>query len=154
MDQSAQGADPSEGWHALGAVGLALLIMGSVDILLAWIPLRIGDPEWEFGTISATLNNMPVPSMGLALILSHAAAQGNKTELAAVALWCVIVVLVLVGAAVLYALDVPMALRAVQGDVPRRALRAAMIKAGAAFVVYLAFHLWSIFYSVRTFRRP
>jgi hypothetical protein len=127
--------------------------MGSVDILLAWIPPRIGDPEWEFGTISAMLNNMPVPSMGLALILAHAAAWERKTELAAVAFWGVIVVLVLLGSAVLYGLDVPMALRVVQDDVPRRALRAAIVKAGAAFLTYLAFHLWCVGFAIRIFRR-
>lgn len=152
-DRAAEGVKPSPAWHALGAAGLALLVMGGVDILLAWIPLRIGDPEWEFGTISATLNNMPVPVMGLALVLAHAAAWNSRVAQGLALIWSVLVLLVLLGAAVLYALDVPLALRAVQDPLPRRALRSGMVKAGVAFVVYAAFHLWAAVFSTRLFRR-
>ena len=152
-DPATERLERSRAWRALRAAGLALLVMGCLDILLAWIPPRLGDPEWEFGTISATLNNMPVPVMGLALILAHAAAWDSGLERTLVLIWSLIVLLFLIGAVTLYALDVPLALGAVQDPVPRRALRFGLVKAGAAFVVYIAFHLWAVVYSVRLFRK-
>ena len=41
-------------WPVLDWLGLAFLLMGLVDLALAWFPLGLGNPEWEFGTISAT----------------------------------------------------------------------------------------------------
>lgn len=145
--------EPSRGWHALGAVGFALLTIGVVDILLAWIPPRFGNVEWEFGTISATLNNMPVPAMGLALIVAHAIAWARRGELIALAVWASVVVVWLLGAAVLYGLDTPVALRAVQDPAMRRALMSGILKGGVALMVYLAFHIWVVVFVVRSLRQ-
>ena len=139
----------SPGWSAVFVVGLALLATGVTDILLAWVPPRFGTPEWEFGTISATLNNMPVPSMGLALVLAYAAAAGKRGILAAVAAWSAVVTLFLCVAGVFYALDVPLALRAVTEPVPRGALRAGIIKGVVSLIAYAGVHVAFALIAVR-----
>jgi hypothetical protein len=149
---SVDGAEASAGWQVLGAVGLTLWIVGLVDLLLAWVPPHFGSPEWEFGTISATLNNLPVPAMGLALVLAFAAADRRRGQLVTVGLWSGLVVLFLLVSAVFYALDVPLALRAVQEPVPRAGLRSGMVKAVAAFLTYLGFHLWATVFAFRRSR--
>ena len=136
---------------ALGAVGFALLAIGLVDLGLAWLPPRFGSPEWEFGTISATLNNLPVPSMGLALLLAHAVAVERRSQLAAVGIWSILVLLFLIVGAIFYALDVPLALRAVQDPVMSHALKAGIVKGVAALAIYGLFHLWSAIFAFRRF---
>jgi hypothetical protein len=127
-------------------------VVGLVDLFLAWSPLHFGSPEWEFGTISATLNNLPVPAMGLALVLAHGAAEDRKGELVAVGLWAALMALCLVVAAVFYGLDVPLALRSVQEPVARTSLKSGMVKAVAALIAYLAFHIWAAVFAFRRAR--
>jgi len=145
-------ADASVGWRVLGAVGLTLLTVGLVDLLLAWVPPHFGSPEWEFGTISATLNNLPVPAMGLALVLARAAADRRRGQLVVIGVWSVLVVLFLLVSAVLYGLDVPLALRAVREPVQRSGLRSGMVKAVIALLAYFAFHLWAAVFAFRRSR--
>src|SRR5687767_11526069 len=54
-------------WPLLGLIGLAFTVIGAVDIALAWYPSALGSAEWEFGTIGATLNGLPLPALGLFL---------------------------------------------------------------------------------------
>ena len=50
---------PPVAWDLLGWLGFALFVVGGADFLLTWFPERFGNPEWEFGTITASLNAMP-----------------------------------------------------------------------------------------------
>lgn len=50
-------------------VGLALTAIGVVDLALLWSPLGFGDAIWEFGTLSRTLDGVPLPALGLALTI-------------------------------------------------------------------------------------
>lgn len=143
----------SPGWSAALAVGLALLATGMTDILLAWVPPHFGNPEWEFGTISATLNNMPVPAMGLALVLAYAAAAGRTGLLAAAATWSIVLVICLGVAGVFYGLDVPLALKAVTDPVPRNALRAGIIKGVVSLIAYMALHVAFAVIAIRNLRK-
>jgi hypothetical protein len=149
----ARDEETSAGWRAIGAIGLTLLAAGLVDLALAWSPMRFGSPEWEFGTISATLNNLPVPTMGLALLAAHGAAIDRKGQLLAVGLWAAAMAGMLVVAAAFYALDVPLALRAVQEPVARGSLKTGIVKGVASIVVYLGFHAWAAVFAFRRLRR-
>ena len=143
----------SAGWRVLRMIGFVLLVVGVLDLALAWFPLRFGTPEWEFGTISATLNNMPVPAMGLALLLAYAAAERNVGVLVAVAVWGAVMTVFLSVAAVFYGLDVPLALRAVQNPVALRGLKTGMIKAVISLIGYGGFHVWAAVFAIRRMRR-
>ena len=143
----------SAGWRVVGAIGFVLLVVGVLDLALAWFPLRFGTPEWEFGTISATLNNMPVPAMGLALLLAYAAAERNVGVLLTVAVWGAVMTVFLSVAAVFYGLDVPLALRAVQNPVALRGLKTGMIKAVISLIGYGGFHVWATVFAIRRMRR-
>ena len=143
----------SAGWRVFRAIGFLLFVVGVLDLALAWVPLRFGTPEWEFGTISATLNNMPVPAMGLALMLAYAAAERDVGVLVTVAVWGVVMTVFLSVAAVFYGLDVPLALRAVQNPVALRGLRTGMIKAVILLIGYGGFHLWAAVFAIRRMRR-
>lgn len=142
-----------EAGRVLVALGLILLLVGGIDILLAWIPLQLGNADWEFGTISMTLNVMPVPSMGLAILTAVGLVGQNRPILSLVASWSVLVSLSLLGAAVLYLLDVPLAMRAMEDPANRAALRTAVLKAAFSLLVYLVFHVFVAARSIRALRQ-
>jgi hypothetical protein len=54
---------PELGWYLLGWAGWVFLLAGVVDIGMAWIPFHLGNPEWEFGTVTQSLVAL-VPSWG------------------------------------------------------------------------------------------
>ena len=56
-------------WRLLYWIGFAFVVMGGTDITLAWYPAPFGNPEWEFGAISATLNGLALPTLGFYLLL-------------------------------------------------------------------------------------
>jgi hypothetical protein len=51
------------------AVGTAFAIVGLTDLALLWWPLGFGDAIWEFGTLSGTLDRVPMPGLGIVLIV-------------------------------------------------------------------------------------
>ncbi len=102
---------PDFGWYLLGWVGLVFALVGGFDLLLTWYPLNFGNPNWEFGTVSATLDGLPVTTLGLALLLGAAVARGKRWLVRTMSVVFVALALVIVLAAMLYATDVPIALQ-------------------------------------------
>lgn len=135
-------AEPGPAWVALGAVGVVLLLIGLVDMLLAWTPPRFGNPDWEFGTASAMFNNLPVPAMGVGLTLASAAARNARRLLRTVGVISLILALWALVGAVLFGLTLPLALNSVAEAVPRQALLTSSIKTTVQIVAYEALFLW------------
>lgn len=123
-------------WSVLGWLGLVFVVTGLLDQALAWFPLRFGNPEWEFGTVSHTFDNLPLTLLGTALVLASAAQRrvGWATRAAAALCWLLAAVL-LVGL-VVFLLDVPVALRAVTQPALRGQLMRAIVKAVVQGVLY------------------
>ena len=93
-------------WRLIAAVGAAFMATGWLDVGLFWFPLGVGDAGWEFGVISASLNGLPVPVMGTALLLTGAVGAGHR-RLARFAQVAAVGAVVVVGLmAVLYGLSV------------------------------------------------
>jgi len=118
--------------------GLALVAASLVDIALAWYPVGIGNAEWEFGTITATLNGLPLLTIGAVLALHGAVAMRRRwfTRSFCVGLW--LFVAFLLGCGFIYATDVPIALKNVTEPLARTGLIRAVAKAGFLLVVFIA----------------
>src|SRR6476619_312742 len=69
----------------LGLLGFALFVVGGVDFLLNFYPLRFGNPEWEFGTITGALNAIPSSLVGLVLLLVSAQLHESAIRVRALA---------------------------------------------------------------------
>jgi hypothetical protein len=119
---------PEFGWQLLGWLGFALATVGTVDLALTWIPLRIGTPEWEFATVSGTLNGMPVLAMGLGLMMGSAVGSGTVWLARTMAVVFGVLALLLIAAALLFATNIPMALRSVQNPVALEGLKKVIAK--------------------------
>lgn len=137
-------ATPGAGvaWTVLGGVGLTLFLVGSLDLLLTWYPTAFSNPEWEFGTISATLNGLPVPVLGLSLLAAAGLMNGQRWVVRTVSVLFFSIALAVVGAALLYATVVPVALGAVTDPMLRLGLLKAMGKTAAQAIAYPIFCVW------------
>jgi hypothetical protein len=123
-------------------LGFALFAVGGSDLLLSWIPARFGNPEWEFGTISAALNGMPAPLMGLTLLL--VAALENESAVWARLLSVIMLVwaVALIGLAVIYGLTIPLAAKGFEVPNIGLGLKRAIGKSLVQLVVYPVALLW------------
>jgi hypothetical protein len=130
------------GWYLLGLIGAAFALVGGTDLLVAWVPQAFGQPEWEFGTISQTLDGMPVFALGLALVLAAALVEDNRRIARVVATLFLVLAAAIVCMAVLYVTVVPLALRAVPDPTIRQGLMKAIAKAGTQAVVYPTVFAW------------
>ena len=109
--------DSARAWRWIGWLALALFLAGAVDWVLAWIPLRFGSPEWEFGTVVASFGGLPLMTMGFAGLLASAIARGIRWQVVMISLFVLVWAVWILGALIIFLLDVPIALRASSGPV-------------------------------------
>lgn len=112
-------------WRWVGWFSLVLALAGVGDWALAWFPLRLGNPEWEFGTVAATMAGLPLMAMGFAGLLASATARGVRWQMVTMGWLLLLFALIIVAALALFLLDVPLALRTVEGPA-----RSGIVKAG------------------------
>jgi len=129
-------ADPAIGWNLLLVVGWLFVIVGLLNIALLWWPLQMGNPEYEFASVAATLDSLPLPTMGLAFVLAASRASGLATSAKVGMVIAVVVAVLVVLAAVLYALAVPLALKAVKEGPIRLGIMKSILKVSAQAVLY------------------
>ena len=139
---------PSVGRLALVA-GIFIIIVGWVDILVGWFPLGFGSPEWEFGAVSATVDGLPLSTLGVVMTLLGASATGSRWGLWTASIWVAWVLVVLVVAAVLYALTVPVALGQLGPEGLQGPLGRAVIKTSTLLAVYMCFYGWMELQAIR-----
>ena len=133
---------PDVAWQMLGWTGLAFCFVGGLDVALTWLPLSLGNPEWEFGTITASLNGLPLAVMGLALVMVSAVSRGRRWLVRTTAMVFLALGVMILAAGVLYATDVPIALQAITTPVARVGLGKAMIKTASQVIGYPALFVW------------
>lgn len=140
-------------WRSVMAIGIALLVMGVTDLALLLVQSRFGDLEWEFGSVSAMLNGLPVPAMGGALILASGLARDEPVPVLISLTWSVTLTLVLLASTILYVLNAPIALRSVADPAGQSALKAALLKGSVALVTYSVLHVTLVLQAARFLRK-
>lgn len=87
-------------------IGYGLLILAVFDVINILIPPQLMNPAWEFQTIGALVERVPVPLIGLALIFYEGASLRGRAEkpFLKVLSWASLLV------GVLYLLLIPLAL--------------------------------------------
>ena len=133
---------PDFGWYLLGHLGTAFAMVGLLDVVLTWVPFAFGDAEWEFGTVSSSMDALPVATLGLGLMLGAAVARGKRGMLRSLSVGYVLIALLIIAAALLYVTEIPLALRAMQEPTMAFAMKKAVIKTSAQLVVYPSLFLW------------
>ena len=133
---------PEFGWLLLGWVGLTFSVVGGLDVLLTWYPLQLGNAEWEFGTVTASLNGLPLFTMGMALLLGAAVARGSRWAVRLVAGGFGVVALTVILAALLWVTNIPLALHSVPDPVVKTGLKKAIVKTGVQAIGYPIGFAW------------
>jgi hypothetical protein len=87
-DKSAVTPGNRVAWSALQAVGVIFLVLGVFEIVQNWVPLRVGEPEWELGTTSHFFDTFPLLGLGLAVLISSGLAAGRRWQVRTFATWC------------------------------------------------------------------
>ncbi len=64
----------------LRTVGYSLLLLSVLDWAAILIPLRLMDPAWEFQTIGALVERVPVPLLGLVFVFYGEMQQRSRSE--------------------------------------------------------------------------
>ncbi len=59
---------PAGAWTLLAIAGWGFFLIGLMDVAFVWYPTAFGNGGWEFGSVTAALNGLPLPALGLALI--------------------------------------------------------------------------------------
>lgn len=134
-------SEPALLWTVIAYSGFVIAVVGWFDLALLWYPLLFGNREWEFGTISAHLNGMPLSTVGLSLFVAGAIGRGWRRVNRILSVFCMLVVVGLLVISIMYLLDVPLALRAAPIQV-KQALKKAILKAGVFAVVYTVWYAW------------
>lgn len=143
----------SDGWRVLGWLGFVFFVLSLIDIALGWYPVRFGSPEWEFGTISATMIGLSIPTLGLYLMLASAISREQTGMAKAVAIVMTLMALFIGAIAIIYLTNVPIALKAVAAnDVARLGMKKAILRWLILFVGYETVYIFGAIKGLR--RRP
>jgi hypothetical protein len=127
--------------------GLALAVVGWVDVAFIWYPPRWASVDWEFGSVSGTFDALPLSTIGLTLMAMSAVARGRTVAarvLAALMLFLAVAMVVFV---VVLLLDVPVVLRALQEQVRpvmKRSVTKTLAIAASYLVLYTVTGVWLI----------
>jgi uncharacterized membrane protein YidH (DUF202 family) len=127
------------GWSLLWVMGWLFAVVGLLNTVLIWVPLRFGSPEYEFTSVAASLDGLPLALMGITLALAASRASGRVKSATALIVLLVVVTLLVLAGGVLYWLNVPLALNALKNQpVPRLGIVKSVIKVTAQVVLYSA----------------
>ena len=137
----------------VAGLGLVISAIGFTDVILVWVPPDFGNPEWEFGTVSAAIDGMPLATIGLALVMTAAMLRDWRKTIMTGGIVSLLLVLALAASAVIYALDVPLAIRAVAPQL-QGALKRAIGKTLALGAAYVVWFTWSGWFLLRRARAP
>jgi hypothetical protein len=136
------------------AGGAALALIGITDVALLWIPPRLGNAEWEFATISATFESLPLAALGFGLLAVGSIVKRGRVGLYLLAAVFAALTLLVVGSATLFALDVPLALKAAPAPMKSQLIQH-FLKTGILALAYLflfAYLTWISVANARTDR--
>lgn len=136
------GPAPEVGWRLLGGAGFAFSVVAAVDLALAWYPLGFGNAEWEFGTVTAVLGNLPLLIMGLGLLFSSAVGRGKAGLLKTISVIWLLLALLVVAMLALHLRRVPEALAAVTDPLVNEGLRESIAKVVLQGVLYPLAFAW------------
>ena len=133
------------------ALGVAIGAVATIDLAMAWLPFRFGNGEWEFGTVTRTLDSLPLATTGVALLAVAAAVTKSRWALRLLGVVFLLSVVALIICLVLYGLNVPVAIRAVPVEAAP-VLKRAIARTLSFGLIYIVFYAWLSYFTWRAYR--
>ncbi len=119
-----------------GGIGILFVLVAGVDVLLTWFPTNFGNREWEFGTVSGSFNGLLSVAFGFALVQVWFAHADRAWPLRALGFVHIIIALLIIGAALMYARNVSIALSAATAGGAGTGIMKAIIKTSFQSVAF------------------
>lgn len=119
-----------------GGIGILFVLVAGVDVLLTWLPTNFGNREWEFGTVSASFNGLLSVVFGLALVQAWLSRAEHAWPLRVMGFVQIVLALLVVGAALMYARNVSIAMNAASAGGAGVGIMKAIIKTSFQSVTY------------------
>lgn len=142
------------GWRLAVLAGIVFAVVGWIDVVLLWVPMRIGAAQWEFATTSGTFDALPLGTIGILILSLRLIADGGRGGRLATGAVAATIALLLAGVFVVFMLSFVTGYGATEGDTRIILLRAGIktsLYAVAYVVLYSAVAL-SLFRSTRKAR--
>ena len=127
-------------WSLLVVLGFIMAAVGTLDLVLLFVPQRFGVAEWEFTTASQFATGMPVATMGLGLLAFAGRAVGSRVVVVVAAVGSALFVLALVAMGGLFALAIPLALKSGGSPIVMTGIKKAILKGSLEMVCYMIAH--------------
>lgn len=131
-------------WGPLAGLAIVFALVALADIGLTFVPFNFGNAEWEFGTATSVLNNLPLAVVGIGLLA--VAGLGRRTEpLVKVALGLSVgLTVLLLVVAFMFARHTPTALQSVEAADPviKQGLQESVLRSAVQLAGYFAATVW------------
>ena len=140
-------ADVATGWGFIFLVGCCITAIALITILFIVFPTRLASFEWELNAAANIFISMPLLALGIGLMCAAAVTNGSLMTRRMMGVVAVLLALVVLVVGLVFGLDVPLAIRAAQNDVTKRATKLLAAQTGlfalTFFVFYLALGIWT-----------
>jgi hypothetical protein len=133
---------PEAAWELLGLAAGAFTLIALVDLVLLFVPARVGDSRWEFEGITALLGGMPLLFVGLLLGYASGYARERAGILRLWSLLALMIAAVLLVAFADYLLRIPPVLAAAESTAERSELLKAIVRTSCQGVAYPGALFW------------
>jgi hypothetical protein len=121
-------------------LGLGLAAVGALDVALLFYPADWSSLNWEFGTVSGFIDGLPLMTMGFGAMVVASTSLGWAKWRRLLSIVALLIALMVMVNVLVFALDVPAALRAVSSPVMKTVVKKAVLKTGSMGVVYVALY--------------
>lgn len=132
-------------WGVLGSLGLAFAVVSLTDVALTFYPLGFGSAEWEFGTATAVMNNLPLAVVGIGLM--GLAGLGRRSALLTglAELMAGVLALVVLLLAVLFVKNLGAATSSVTEPLLKQGLMESITRTAVQLAAYLGGLVWLVY---------
>lgn len=128
----------AELWRVAWWCGVVLALAALTTILSLWFPFRLGNLDWEFGTVIQTASALPLLMAGLGGMLAGAMGAARGDRLLAVGVLCVVLVAILLLVAAVFGTTAVIAWQRVQEAVPTLRIGVARAVARTSWLLLLS----------------
>lgn len=131
-------------WGPLAGLAVVFALVSLFDIGLTFVPLGFGSAEWEFGTATAVLNNLPLAVVGIGLLAVAGLGRRSEGLIKASMTLATVLTVVLLIVAVMFGRNLSEALGSVTDPLLKQGLKEAILRSSVQLVGYSAALIWMV----------
>jgi len=131
-------------WWVVGSLGLAFMAVSLVDIGLAFYPMSPGAADWEFGTATAVMNNVPLAVVGLGLLAVAGIGRRSVGVVRAARVFASVMIVLMLLLAVMFGRNLSEALASVSDPVLVEGLKESIVRTTVQLIAYIGALGWIV----------